>query len=218
MVKWKINWEIYLISGLITIIILLAGIFFGVYLSEKKVSTYAEALEELKIEHEDLQLSLIILPLYGNKTCAVLEKEFNSIQVKTAKLGGEIIKYETGEVYNTPYFETIKKEYALTSVRYWLYARKMNQECNASFVPILYFYSNVHCPDCPKQGLILSSLKQSYPQNAMIFALDYDLDLNTINSIKLAYEVEKVPTLIINDEKYAGLVTLDQLKQCLRKS
>jgi protein-disulfide isomerase len=49
----------------------------------------------------------------------------------------------------------------------------------------------------------------------MIFALDSDVDLNTLKMVKDAYGIKEMPTLIINDEKYSGLVSLDELKQII---
>ena len=49
----------------------------------------------------------------------------------------------------------------------------------------------------------------------MIFALDKDEDLFSLNLVKNIYNVTEAPTLIINDKKYEGLKDINELKELL---
>ena len=89
-------------------------------------------------------------------------------------------------------------------------------DCNKNdFVTVLYFYSNDGCSDCSKQATILTYLKEKHPDNIMNFALDSDIDLNTVKMLKSIYDVSKTPSLVINEDKYDGLVDLDTMKQII---
>src|SRR4030042_1658565 len=128
MVTGKNDWEFYLVSAIITFIILFAGIFFGLYIGKEK--------------------------------------------------------FKDGSYYSA------KRDYTLIQIRYWSYLERLKNECNnTNFITVLYFYSP-DCRDCSKPGLIYDYLKQQHPENVMIFALDYDVDLNTLKILKEVYDVK----------------------------
>jgi len=210
MVK-KIDWEFFLISGIITFIVLLAGLFFGMFLGKEKVGSLENDLEELRVRQDDATLSFSLMSIFGNRSCNIIQHELSDTMLQAAELGREITSYENEKFKDDRYIQT-KKDYTLIQIRYWSYLERLKQECNnTNFITILYFYSN-ECDDCSKQGLILDYLKQTYPNNVMNFALDYNVDLNIIRLLKSIYDVEDTPTLIINEKKYTGLVELNQLQ------
>jgi hypothetical protein len=216
MVKRKIHWEFYAISGFFTMILLIGGVYFGIFLSKEKIVELERGLEDLKRREEDIALEFALLTTFENSSCEILSYELNKAVTDADKLGSRLVHYETTERVKASGFYPLKKDYTLTLIRAWLYLERMKSECNMTgFVTNLYFYSNKNCPDCPRQGLILDYIKRTYPQNIMTFALDYDIDLNVINLLKSLYKVEKVPTLVIDGKKYEGLVTLQELKEIL---
>ena len=212
----KIDWEFYLISAIITFIILLAGIFFGMFIGKEKVSSLEQNLEDLRVRQDDATLSFSLMSIFGNKSCSIIQHELGDTMTQAAELGKEITSYQNEKFKDEGYIQT-KKDYTLIQIRYWSYLERLKQECNnTNFITILYFYSG-ECGDCSKQGLILDYLKQTHPNNVMNFALDYDVDLNVIRLLKSVYNVTTTPTLIINDKKYTGLVELCQLEEVLCK-
>jgi hypothetical protein len=213
----KIGWNFYVISGLITLLVLMVGIFMGLFLSEKKVEILEKSLQEMKIGDDDTSTQFLLLPYFGNKSCEVIGENFYKIQMEAAKLGDKVETYEREEKVKDPAFIPLKKMYTLTSIKYWYYTKQLKEECGKQFVPILYFYSNVYCPDCPKQGVALGYLKHKYPQNVMIFSLDFDIELDTIKLLRLAYNVKTVPSLVIDDKTYNGLIGIDQLEEIIEQ-
>ena len=69
MVKRKIAWELYVISMLITLLILFVGFYFGVTLSGEKIQELQNELGNLKLKQEDLTLELTLLALDKNTSC-----------------------------------------------------------------------------------------------------------------------------------------------------
>ena len=101
-------------------------------------------------------------------------------------------------------------------LRRQLFLDRMKTECNrTNFVTVLYFYSNDKCDDCNKQGLVLNVIKQTYQQDVMIFAIDSDSRLNVVDLLKKTYQVETVPSLVVDGKKYDGLVSVEELKSVL---
>jgi hypothetical protein len=218
MVKRRIAWEFYIVSAAITIFILFMGIYLGIFLSKGKIEELKSELTSLKLKQEDLMFELSLFALNKNISCNMLTQALEKVIDEAGKLGDRVSLYETTEKIKDENFNELKKDYTLTLIRYWFYVEEIKKNCDKSnLVTVLYFYSNQDCFDCLSQGTILTYMKQKYPQNLMVFALDYDLDLSIISSLKRVYGVQKVPSLVINGEKYEGLVTLEKLSEILCK-
>jgi hypothetical protein len=216
MVKRKIAWEFYVVSAAITLFILFMGIYLGIFLSKGKIEELKAELTSLKLKQEDLMFELTLLTLNKNISCNMLTQALEKVIGEAGKLGDRVSLYETREKIKDESFYNLKKDYTLTLIRYWFYVEEIKENCDKSnLVTVLYFYSNQDCFDCLSQGTILTYMKQKYPQNLMVFALDYDMDLSIISSLKRVYGVQKVPSLVINGEKYEGLVTLEKLSEIL---
>jgi thiol-disulfide isomerase/thioredoxin len=216
MAKSKLKWEIYFISGLITLGILILGIIFGVTVSKGKVDDLQSQLDSLKMSQEDLNLEFALIATSRNQSCTLISYELDKVIDNAAQLGDRVSLYESNEKIPDQRFAFLKDDYTVTLIRYWFYLDQMKQECNrTNFITVLYFYSNNNCNDCDKQGLILNYLKQQYPQNVMNFAIDSDSTLSVVDLIKKTYQVQSVPTLVIDGKTYSGLVTTEDLKSIL---
>jgi hypothetical protein len=216
MVKRRVAWEFYIVSAAITLFILFMGIYLGIFLSKGKIEQLQSELKSLKLKQEDLMFELSLFALNKNISCNILTQALEKVVDEAGKLGDKVSLYETTEKIKDESFYELKKDYTLTLIRYWIYVEEIKKNCDkGNLVTVLYFYSNRDCFDCLSQGTILTYMKQKYPQNLMVFALDYDLDLSIISSLKRVYGVQKVPSLVINGEKYEGLVTLEKLSEIL---
>ncbi|MEM5879482.1 MAG: hypothetical protein QXU74_03250 [Candidatus Aenigmatarchaeota archaeon] len=216
MVKRKVAWEFYILSAAITLFILFMGIYTGILLSRGKIEELQEDLTNLKLKQEDLIFELTLLTLNKNISCSLLAQSLEKVVDEAEKLGNQVTLYETTEKVRDSRFYTLKKDYTLTLVRYWFYVEEIKKSCNRDdLITVLYFYSNQNCLDCNSQGMVLTYFKNKYPKNLMIFALDFDIELNIISILKKVYSVEKVPSLVINGKKYEGLIVLDKLNQIL---
>src|SRR4030043_1855652 len=212
MVTGKNDWEFYLVSAIITFIILFAGIFFGLYIGKEKVGILQQGIDDLRIRQEDATLSFSLMNIFGNRSCEIIQHELSDTMGEASELGKKITDYEKEKFKDGSYYSA-KRDYTLIQIRYWSYLERLKNECNnTNFITVLYFYSP-DCRDCSKQGLIYDYLKQQHPENVMIFALDYDVDLNTLKILKEGHDVGQVPTSIINDRQYQGLGELNQLEE-----
>ncbi|MEM5868050.1 MAG: hypothetical protein QXG39_09065, partial [Candidatus Aenigmatarchaeota archaeon] len=161
MVKRKVMWEFYVFSAAITALILFIGIYFGISLSRGKIEELQSELTKLKLRQEDLMFEISLLNLNKNVSCNLLGKAIQSVMEEAGRLGERVSLYETSEKIKYEEFESLKKEYTLTLVRYWFYVEEMKRSCNRSdLVTVLFFYSNKDCRDCSIQGTILTYWKQ----------------------------------------------------------
>ena len=84
---------------------------------------------------------------------------------------------------------------------------------------IIYFYSNEgDCPDCIREGYVLTRLKEIYP-DLRVYSFDYNLDLSAIDSMKKIYKIkDALPVLVIEDTTYTGFKTIEELTELLPSS
>ena len=113
---------------------------------------------------------------------------------------------------------SLKKYYTILELKDYLYFKKVNKECSAKFILNLFFYSNdpKKCEKCEDQGFVLSYVRAKN-ENMRTYSFDTDLDLPLVKYLINYYNIEEVPTLIFNEEKYTGYMTTEQIEEILLK-
>ena len=94
-----------------------------------------------------------------------------------------------------------KKFYTLIELEHFEFVKLLNERCNLTVQTILFFYSNSdpNLETSEKAGKLLNVV-HSRNENLMIYSFDIDLDSDLIEKLKDKYDIEKSPTLIINEE------------------
>jgi len=214
MVKKRVNWEVYIIAAIITLVIFSLGIGLGYFISNEKYSIIKDDLEDLKLQQKDMELELLLTNSMGEDSCNSIKYEIDKLATFSSDLGNKVGMYDNEAVKNNDFY-ILKKHYILTLIEFWNYWELFKKNCNSSVNTILYFYAIKNCDDCQAQGFVLSFLKEKYPEKIMIFALDKDEDLYSLNLLKSTYNITTAPTLIINNKKYEGLKDINKLKEIL---
>lgn len=214
MVKRKVSWRIYIIAGIITLIVFSLGVSLGFLLSNEKYDIIRYDLENLQLKQKDIELELLLISSIGEESCDTLKYEIEKTASLSSELG-EKVSYYDREMIKNPEFYILKKQYIITLIEFWNYWELFKKNCNSSVNTVLYFYSISNCNECQAQGFVLSFLKQENPEKIMIFALDKDEDLYSLNLVKNIYNVTKAPTLVINNKKYEDLKDINVLKDLL---
>jgi hypothetical protein len=207
----KIKWEYYIAAAVITTVLFAAGLYFGYGLNSEKMVNLERQLRDMRISQLDTELELLLIRSFDDQSCTVLSKELDRIIPATSQLGEDLEFYESSERVKTEDYWLFKKEYTLTLVRYWLFSRDITSKCESNSSLILYFYSNEDCPDCIRQGTVLSFLKKNDPERVKVFALDAGLDINIVGLLKSIYNVTSTPTLVIAEKTYSGFQPLESV-------
>lgn len=213
MVKRKIDAQLYIIVLFITISIFVAGLFLGSILSKNKLNSLSEDLESLKRMRNVQETNSLLLDSLDEKICPGLESYLNEMLPEIENLAERVSYYERSadsKRFGIKEYEDIKKDYNLLLIRYWIITNKLEKNCDKNIINIIYFYSNKKCDDCKDQGIYLDSIKKQYPE-IMIFALDKDLNLSTIDILAKSFNITEVPSLIINGKSYSGLKNKEKI-------
>jgi hypothetical protein len=105
----------------------------------------------------------------------------------------------------------VKEQYNLLQIKDYLLRRDINNRCGDQIVSILYFHE-ADCRACQKQSLVLDELHAKYPE-VRTYWLDRDLVSPAMETLTAMFDIEKSPTLIVEDntiEDFSDLATLEE--------
>ncbi|MEK9184874.1 MAG: hypothetical protein AAB866_01765 [Patescibacteria group bacterium] len=206
----RINIKKYIIVFLITTIIFFTAFWISQTLNDKKMSDIRASEDKISIDILTLETQFELLQ--ETSSCkkidgSILTDELNSLADKLsyAEDHNEIGSQEVDQ---------LKKYYSLLEIKDFLLTKKVQEKCNIHPVAIVYFYSNKrNCDDCQKQGYVLTSLRENYPQ-LRVYTFDYDLDSSAIQTLISLHEIgNQLPAIMINDKVYNGFQSIENIKK-----
>ncbi len=203
------DWKRYVIVFLITVAIFITGLWFSGVLDRKRISQLKsiENTISLDLQSSEIQFSLLEeLSCEDISSSTVLSSELNSLAEK--------LSYSENNIgINNEEVVSLKKYYSLLQIKDYLLMKKITDRCGKESTFILYFYKNTECSDCTKQGYVLTSLREKYP-NLRVYSFDYNLDLSAIKAMIAIYKIpDNLPAMVINGEVYDGFKTIEEIEE-----
>jgi len=203
------DWKRYVVVFFITAAIFITGLWFSGFLDQKRISQLKsiENTISLDLQSSEIQFSLLEeLSCEDISSSTVLSSELNSLAEKLS-YSEDNIGIDNEEVIS------LKKYYSLLQIKDYLLMKKITERCGKESTFILYFYKNTECNDCTKQGYVLTSLREKYP-NLRVYSFDYNLDLSAIKAMIAIYKIpDNLPALVINGEVYNGFKTIEEIEE-----
>lgn len=205
----KNNWRNYIIAFLITCGIFIISISASNYFTNKKINQLKNIESKISL---DIMSSEVQFSLLQEQSCkdvisgTILSSELNSLAEKIAYSESNIGADDTDVV-------SLKKYYSLLEIKDYLLMKKIKDRCDEDSIFILYFYKNNNCEDCTKQGYVLTSLREKYPE-LRVYSFDYDLDLSAIKAMISIYKLkDNLPAIVINGKVYSGFQSLEDIEK-----
>jgi glutaredoxin len=202
------DWKKYIIVLFITSAIFISGLWLSNYFNNKKVDQLKsiENTISLDLMSSETQFDLLEELSCKDISTTVLSSELNSLAEKIAYSESNI-GVENIDVIS------LKKSYSLLEIKDYLLMKRITERCGQKSIFILYFYKNDNCDDCTKQGYILTSLREKYP-NLRVYSFDYNLDISAIRAMISIYKVpDNLPAIVINGKVYSGLKTIEEIEK-----
>jgi hypothetical protein len=202
------DWKKYVIVLFITSTIFISGLWLSNYFSNKKIDQLKsiESKISLDLMSSETQFSLLQELSCKDVSTTVLSSELNSLADKISYSENNI-GIENVDVIS------LKKYYSLLEIKDYLLMKQITERCGQKSIFILYFYKNDNCNDCTKQGYVLTSLREKYP-NLRVYSFDYNLDLSAIRAMTSIYKVpDDLPAIVINGKVYSGLKTIEEIEK-----
>lgn len=111
-----------------------------------------------------------------------------------------------------------KEIYSMLEYEHFLLVRRLNQQCNGTYVTALFIYSNDEDDESESErmGFILSTLKNEYPAQLMVYSFDYYLESELITRLRDEYNVTRAPVVIIDERHTVRPRNVDDMKPYVR--
>lgn len=206
----KVNVQKYVLVLALTIIIFASGMILGNWIASEKFTSLENIGQTLRTDIIALELQQQLIeedPCSGAGLGALSEQLYS--------LGTRLDFMEGSLGIDNPDVINLKQYYSLLEIRHWLFMKRMNEECNQTNVLILYFYSNKgDCTRCEEQGYVLSYLHRKYP-DLMIYSFDKNLHNPAFDTVVKNFNIQQVPTLVINDEAYPDYQSRDFIERMI---
>jgi hypothetical protein len=213
----KISKDKYVVAGIITLLIFSLGITLGFIIEDYRYNLIEEVNMNQDINYLSLQMQYLFLTSFSNlDNCPMISATLKAAVTDLEESLSKVIAYEEEQEVSEIRRELVMRRYALDNLRYWLLAVESKQKCNLDIVPIIYFYST-KCPSCPNQGTVLTFFKNKFGERVLVFPINTELKQQEpmIEIIMSQFDIEKLPTTIVNNKKYEGVVGQDQLQEII---
>jgi hypothetical protein len=204
----------YLVTFSFATLLFIVGIIIGSVITSQKFERLISMREELKLEMTDLELqgSLGEISPCSNYILYSLGEKLDDLGARLTMLEDQLGK-------NDPRVIELKKPYTLLLIQHYILIKKRIERCNESYIVILFFYSNKpeFVEESKKQGYVLDYLAKKYGyEKVKVYAIDADLNLNTVKALKEIYNITRTPTTIINNIPYVGFHDKDELEKVFK--
>ena len=212
---------VYAKAFLLTAVIFLLGVLVASYFSEQRSQTFIAELRRIDAGLNESKTTLLYFETL--KESADFCRRFPKVQARLAEqvdaLGNDLTRLEEVDAGSLDLI-ALKKNYTLSNAQLWLYMVNLRQRCpDLDYDTVLYFYTNLGgaqaCPDCQRQGLELTELRQSR-SNLFVFAFEANLGLDLLELLKDQFDVGSLPSVVVNEKKtLSGFSSKARLEQAL---
>lgn len=198
----------YILALFITIVIFMTAFALSNIISTKRVSEVKGIQDKIALDILSLetQFDLVREVSCSNVDSTVLSSEINNLADKLTFTENERGADDEQVIY-------LKRYYALLQIKDYLLSKRLTEKCSTKNVSVIYLYSNKpeSCEKCREQGLVLTYLRENYPQ-LRVYAFDKDLDLSAMRTLLSIYKVQgELPALIVNEKVYYGFKTKEDM-------
>ncbi len=186
----------------ITILIFIAGVLFGQFLTNLKSDSIKAIDQELIFELQDIQVQVS-----AAKDFPCGKSELFTLGSRIDDLGTKITNLENQLGKTNEKIIALKRPYSLLLIQHYLLIKNRVERCGENYTLVLFFYSNKpgNIDASEKQGYILGYLANKYGYGQVkVYSLDGDLDVGSIDVLEEKYGVEVYPTTMVNDNVFVG--------------
>ncbi len=202
------SWIRYLIAFGITAVIFATALYISDRLNTARIENIRTIQDNIAIDILSLETQFDLLQELSCtdiRENSVLSRELANLSRRLAYTE-ENLGTENEEVLQ------LKRQYTLLQIKDLILMRRVAQKCKLEPVFILYFYSNQDdCPDCERQGYVLTKLSEDYPQ-LRIYSFDYHIGVPALETLATINNVPaQLPVLVINDKAYSGFKSIEDV-------
>lgn len=210
----KFSWPIYIAAFVFTVLIFAIGIYVGHIVDLSSASDLSGQVSKISQRVNSIHL-LFLMDENSSAFCPVFKDELTQLDTEIETIGYKLSFLE--ERKNVQDVK-LKKEYFLLEAESYLLSQKLNVLCNDNVTLLVYFYSNSNCSTCNLQGGNILDARDSVASSGKkvkIYSFDGDLGSTVANALKLKYNITTYPSIVVDEKRYSGMLTLDEIMEVL---
>ena len=194
--------NVFLKSAAITAVVFLIGVYLGFVLDTMRVEEIKGRITQIDNLWNDVRLMQSYIQKFSNRTdyCDFLLEENLKVGDKIYQEGLLVEEYENSNRFASSLILE-KERYALLDLQFWINSIDLKKLCNGNYSTVIYFYSQYSRTAEQKfQDRVLWELKQKCGPKIIYITFPADMDISTIEVVKNIYGIEKIPSILINEE------------------
>jgi hypothetical protein len=200
---------------LLTTTLFCIGIIIGMSMTRVRVEYLDGGISSLKENIEAIELGFLLTSTLENGSCPYLQSQLDSISELADEVGGRIVSLEKNEQMDNSAYISMKKDFMLIRLKYWILTERFKKNCNSNLTTVLYFYSIRDCDECGDQGTVLDYL-QSKVDELYIFPVDAFENLTIMSAIRNIFDIDITPSIVVDGSTvFEGLQNRETLTQLL---
>ncbi|MFA6397536.1 MAG: hypothetical protein WDK96_01660 [Candidatus Paceibacterota bacterium] len=108
----------------------------------------------------------------------------------------------------------IKTQYSLLQIKDYLLVRELATRCKKKISVFIYFHDLECTTDCSNQSLVLDEISSLYP-SIRVYWFDRNLQTPAVQTLVSMFQIEKTPSLVINDKTYTGFKSISDIEKLI---
>ena len=201
--------KIYILAGLISIVLYVAGVGTGYFVQGSTFGFVESEIGDVKDEISIVEQELPLLSLRGDGSCRILNTLSLDVNDKLNSILSSLVELERQGVSGEAYDELLN-DYTSLAVRGWILDRDIKLNCQDESVSAMYFFS-VPCEDCIEQGEIIDEMRLKYGEGFSVFVLNSDIDQPAVKILTRSFNITETPAMIIDSKPFLGKMSRDSL-------
>lgn len=211
--------NIYARAAILTFLIVGAWVIFSYSFEGQRNTQLLSQIDSVITQESATQAYLDYLESTKNaeRYCSVLENHIQKQNEKLFPLLSLLDQASHNTLAND--YQIVRQRFQSANAQLFFSLKQFEQKCPDSKElkkPILYFFpDNMPCSDCLLQAKILDELKISCTSPLQIFAFPVQGGIETIDLLIADYQIQKTPSLVIQEKVYEGVQSKSKLTQIL---
>lgn len=210
-----ISRHIFFYSALITLLLFVSIYSLNAYMNSQREKAVVDRMEQILDDYQEIQTLSTMSDVFGSQmTCLSSENTLSHLDKTLWDTGIKIDKYReaTENFVKDPFYLDQKVKFNRNEVIYFSTFKKMKDRCNLNQTVILYFYKKKEdCRDCDAQSFVLTDINKEIDDEIAIFSFDSDLDLPSIKSLQIFFNITSFPCIVVEGDTYCGLKNKDDV-------
>jgi hypothetical protein len=191
----------YLFAAVLTLVVFMFGMLFSNFMDTQRSASLQNEVNNNMVNIESQQLQLSYLQSGDVRSCEAMQAGVESIVRDYNSRLNQVQQYQDRTFFQEQRFETIRKRYVISGIRYWLFVNELKENCDMNANTVLFFTKNLEneeCDGCEYVGRQLELLKNQYGESVLIFSVPMDMDDGMVDVLEQQYNISEAPAVVIN--------------------